>query len=321
MKKAVIGIIALLTAMIIVELAMRFIVGYPVEQERKHYLFLTDSKRFHHASMYAPYSEFWSVEGGCRKYRRNNVGLPGADIVVSDSSRYVFLAGSSFIEAYQVERDLTASSIFQRKLQQDVSSNLQVVNIGESRLDAFAAWFRVLLFSETYRPAKIVLAVEGFNPDWLDAYTDSLSFEVPDDFGKPMEMSLRFRISEVAVRYSSVLNLLRTLYWQGAPKNNDQPEERKDEVVTRMPDAFAACLLQFQTRYGDDFLVASFNNDAGANRELGQFCVHHGIHFRSTENILQPKYRFDGEGHLNLEGNRKLGEFLFEAFRETYSDE
>ncbi len=317
LKKLLITICGILTALIIVELAIRFVVAYPVTPKRKQIIFLSENDHFHHISLYAPHSEFWSVEGGCRKFRRNNAGLPGTDITISDSSRYVFLAGSSFIEAYQVEGDSTASAIFQNKLQKCISPRLQVLNLGESKLDVYTAWFRIILFAEKYKPDKIVLAIEDFHRDWLEEY-DNLSFDAPEDFCLPVESSLRFRISEVLVHYSSFLNLLREIYWHGGRKVKELLDETRPVDDNEMPEAFIESLFQFHESYGDDFLLVSFSDNEEINRILESFCKMHDINFQYTETILLPQNRFNGDGHLNLEGNRKLGEFLYEAFLETY---
>ncbi len=320
-RKILIIIAAIVTALLFVEITIRFVVGYPVAPDRKQYMFLPGDVHFKHILLYEPYSVGWSVEGGNRKYYRNNLGFPGSDVIISDTRRPIFLLGSSYIEALQVSRDSIASSIFQHCLQSSSQPDYQIINLGESRLDPYAAWYRCHYFSKIYSPDKVVLVIEGFHPDWLQDYGDKISFEIPDNFGKPLNVSTRNRVAELAIKNSAFLNLLRKGSGNAGKAEVKPAEEQLEDGSSIMPLTLTLSLLKFKETYGNNFLLVSFDSESSDNQQLRDFCNQNGINFQCSEEILKPEYRFGGNGHLNVEGNRLLGEFLYTAFRNTFKPE
>ncbi len=318
-KRLLITICGILNALIVVELVVKFVIGYPVISGRERHVFLPKIGRFRTLVLYEPFSEFWTVEGGNRAWRRNNIGLPGGDFDLKGERQNILLAGSSFIEAYHMSNDQTAAAEFQRQLDRQYPKEYNVINIGSAKHDPYLAWFRTRFFAGIYPPAKVVLPVEGMFHEWFTQYKTPLDFTIPERFGERVEASIFIRFTETIRRYSSMMNMLaRSL--KMASRENVTCTETVTSDRLLLPEAMKQVLLSFREDYGNDFLLVSFNNDVEENRALGFFCEQNEINFRSTEDILQPQYRFDGDGHLNIEGNRMLGEFLCRAFRETYKE-
>jgi hypothetical protein len=54
--------------------------------------------------------------------------------------------------------------------------------------------------------------------------------------------------------------------------------------------------------------------DENINKQLAGFCINNNINCMYDGNIMLPQYRINKSGHLNENGNRILGEKLYEAF-------
>ncbi len=79
-------------------------------------------------------------------------------------------------------------------------------------------------------------------------------------------------------------------------------------------------MLKFHERYGDDFLIVSFNNNKDENDLLEEYCIENKINIFTSESVLRPDNRIKGRGHLNVNGNKELGELLYEAYTRTYKE-
>ncbi len=326
MKKILIIILAVITTLIVVELILRFVVQYPIGYGKRRFVLLGGNSPYRDITLRDPYYEFWSVEGGNKKFSHNNIGTHGPDIDLSQPHRYVFLAGSSFIEAFQVDHDQTAAAVFDRDLKQ-CGNDYSVINIGSSGNDPYVAWFRAQFFSRLYKPDKVVLAIEDTFDEWLQRHGLPLDYTLPERFGQEIPTSKAFRLVEKVRHQSSLLNLLAQFLRSSQQRGGnggeqEEPAEPKHEAhPSGLSQQLKDAILKFHESYGDDFLLVSFNNDANANKMLDDFCCENAINFQGTETILQPQYRVGGNGHLNRTGNEKLGEFLYEAFYITFGCE
>ncbi len=321
MKKGLIVILGIVTAFVVVELLIRYVAGYPTLGPRKAVVFYPGLSGASKVYLYKPNSVYVNVEAGYRRFRRNNIGVHGPDSDLSEDSNLIFLAGSSYIEAYQVRCEETAAAIFDRKLN-NLDKHFSVLNLGASGHDPYLAYLRVKLFTKLYRsPDKVVLAIENMRAGWLSRYKTPLDFSLPPRFGEPHHFSkIRFiveKATEVSSAATIFFNLLKNMKDEQDTEIEEVPATDID-VNSEFTDELKSTLLQFQHDFGDDFLLVSFDNDARENKMLEDFCEENGIHFYSDESVLQPKNCFNGAGHLNVEGNKKLGELLEKAFSKTY---
>ena len=84
---------------------MRYGLGYPVYGLDKK----VKIRDIGWSNIWKPYSEYWNVEGGNRKFSRNNIGLPGLNVKIADDSKYIYILGSSFVEALQIPPEMIAT--------------------------------------------------------------------------------------------------------------------------------------------------------------------------------------------------------------------
>jgi len=77
-----------------------------------------------------------------------------------------------------------------------------------------------------------------------------------------------------------------------------------------MPDTLREVLRHFHADCGDRFLVFSLLLDPREQEELAAFCRAEGVQLVAAPEVMKPENRFNGTGHLNVMGNRALGEAL-----------
>ena len=99
MKKIALVLLAFVTAFIITELIVRYVLSYPAYGVESSIMGIPYSGK---ELTYAPHSKYWNVEGGNNVFSRNNAGLNGIDIADIRTSGKIFLLGNSFIKASEV---------------------------------------------------------------------------------------------------------------------------------------------------------------------------------------------------------------------------
>jgi hypothetical protein len=273
-------------------------------------------------NIYAHHSKYWNVEGGNSVFQRNNLGLPGTEVVVSDSSRYVFVLGCSFVEAEQVPPELMATSIFQHRVS-EVDPRFQIINLGHSGHDLYDSYRRSAYYERTFSPEVVFLEIHDNEAAWLSRHPHPLMFALPPDFGKP-KLSLTTQVSIFLRNHSSMANVIANAI------KTDELRREKEEAVARsktspadrgpegsLPMDLLTCLEEFHAKYREKFCVLSIIQDARDNEALGDYCRVHGLKFRS-KGILIPDKQLAGDGHLNVAGNAAFGDFLYESFIEVY---
>ncbi len=323
MRKMVLFLLGIITALITVELILRFIVLYPPQPVRKPIYFFPKGHSYHKVYMYEPNSKYLNIEAGYKRFWRNNVGIHGPEVNLADNTKLVFLAGSSYIEAYQVPIRKTAAAVFNRKLQ-EYNPQYSVFNLGASGHDPYMAYFRVKLFTQKYRkPDKVVLALEHLRTKWLSRHEQPLSFDLPDHFGENFPFSKARLIVEAICSRSSLASLCynyaKRFKGNVVDDNTDNVGSEDDsEQVSVLPEGLKATLLQFQKDYGHDFMLVFFSQNELENKLLRDFCNTEGILFFNSAEISGSENRLKGVGHLNESGNYKLGEFIYESFIQAY---
>lgn len=157
MKKFLIVLAAFLFSVIANELVVRFIIGYPAYGVEKSIEGIPYPGQ---ELMFKPHSKYWSVEGGNKVFSRNNIGLQGSNVIVSNSSKYIFVLGNSFIKGAETEQSEIATSVFQSMLNPNFSK-YQVINLGFYAHNPFQLWFIAQYFERIYPPAYVMLFSTG----------------------------------------------------------------------------------------------------------------------------------------------------------------
>jgi hypothetical protein len=311
--------LAALMAILGTELVVRFGVRYPPRPERRNFRMKDGLGLFSVLQWDAPHSGFWNVEAGNKVYHYNNLGLPGGDVRTDASAQYVFLLGSSWVEAMQMPPGKTAGAILQARLAAR-GDRQQVLNLGSSGIDPYVAWFRCHFFALHYPPVRVVLVLESLHTRWLLRHPHPLDFTLPAYFGTEQARTGVRRIVARLRGLSSFVNLLTN----GAPRDLGReaaaslegapaPGSAADADTLRMSTDLKQCLREFQRDYGDRFLLVSLLDHVDQRRELADFCGAEGLALVPAPTLLRSENRFKGTGHLNERGNQELGAFLDEA--------
>jgi hypothetical protein len=288
------------------------IIHYPkYGVEKKYYRSVKYNQK---AKLYLPYSEYWTVEGGNKVYKRNNVGLPGADVNINPDSKYIFVLGSSFTESLSVPPDNMATSRLQNLLRKD-STNYNVLNLGSQGYSMYDDYFRAVYFERLYKPEKVFLIIHVINE--LFEITDDV-FNIEEGFGKTdnsfLTLFTQFYGNKSAFLYllTSAGNNTRTSEDIGE-KNKDTSVKVNYKVRKTSLLKIEFCLRKFKERYGDNFIFVPITDEKD-NMDLKLISDKAGVNFISKSLLTNPSWRLNETGHLNSEGSKILSELLYEAY-------
>jgi hypothetical protein len=314
MKRFIIIVLALISAVLITEFFVAEIIGYPtfgVDKKAK----ISDNQAYQ--NLFKPFSEYWNVEGGNNVFKRNNLGFPGTDVKLSKDSGNIIVLGSSFVEAYQINPNQIATSIFQNIIRKDFS-DLQVVNLGASGHDPYDSWLRIQYFKRNIKSDYVILVIQNTYEKWFKRHKQPLNFN-PDNLG--LIKKSRLNKYNLLLRNNShfVSLLAQGMKQKNAGGSNSNKTEHTDKVdsVMRVPKELTECLKQYKSEYGDKFILVSIINNDKINSQLEQFCSENKICYDDIP-MIKPEFMINGGGHLNEKGNKVLGEFLYETFIEKF---
>jgi|GEM_PF-4722612 hypothetical protein len=325
MKKTAVILLAFIAAFIVVEIFVVYVIGFP---KFYGYKIISINEELDISKVIfakEPYSRYWNVEGGNIVYENNNLGLPGVDVKISGSSKYVYVIGDSFIEASQIPRSLIATSILQNRIANE-SPNIQIVNLGIAKLDIFSAWFRFYYYENLYKPDYIVFVVEDINAQvkTMAGFPQPLDFRKSKYIGTEIFQSPFVKACENVRSKSSFINLVARGSYEAIIKQkygesvyNDLEKKKSDYLIdTSQIGNFAISLQKYYERFNKKFILVSIIPDSGQNEYLSDFCKKNGINFYFSDKVLTPDNRFNKYGHLNAKGNFILGEFLYECLKD-----
>lgn len=318
MRKAVLIITAFIIAFGINELFVRYVIGYPTQGIDKQIRGIGDLSGSYYLSK--PYSKYWNVEGGNITEYRNNYGLPGNDIIITDSTKKIILLGNSYLTATQVKKEKMASTIFQKELKK-IDSNYYVINLAADGHDVYGLYLRMKYFENIFdKPYKVILVLTDDNVKLLKRNKD-IKFENYEKDWKENK-TLSFQTQKIIRNTFASVNLLRHL---------DRDKKEAIEIENKTKDGIASdrksnnyysqldsVLLKFKENHGRKFIVLSISNDTELNEHLKQLLEINSIYF-STENIIKFENIF--LAHLNEKGNNDLGLFMYKVFKNTNKDE
>jgi hypothetical protein len=311
MKKALLLIVAAFSALICTELIVAKVIGYPTYGVKIKMMGIRGLEQ--PVNIFKPFSKYWTVEGGNKVYKRNNVGLNGIDVALSNKSKYIFVLGSSFVEASQTPPQKIATSILQNKLQAQ-NPDYQVLNLGISGHDPYDLYWRLSFYEKAYIPIKVFLVIDTTYSDWLMRQRHPLNFAGKSKTPKRLH-SLKMKYAGFMMNHSSFFNLVSLLIERGDRDDGKKNRRNSSEagLAEKLDQDLIACISNFSDKYKDRFSVVSLAREKIFDSQIRGFCEANRIDFISR-NILLPDYQLNGKGHLNDEGNKLLGEMLYESF-------
>jgi hypothetical protein len=312
MRKTLIIVSALLFAFLAGELVIRYIIRYPVlgVKYKVHYRQGPD----YWTNVWKPYSRYWNVEGGNTVFQRNNLGLPGTNVSLNSKTKVAVL-GTSFLEAYQINPQHIAVSVFDNLLRKK-GNDVGVYNLGYSGHDPFDLWFRLKYFENFCRFDNIILVIESDFANRWTRYRRPLVFEPGNKFGvintSPAQICLT-GLRNVSAFLSIVFRGLT------APKSEFGTNTgiiQGERTLSFTPE-LAECLMKLQKEYGDRFALVTIMEQPGFNIMVENFCRKAGINY-FNQPLFRPEIMIRGAGHLNEKGNQELGLVMFEAYEKFW---
>jgi hypothetical protein len=313
MKKLILILLAFISALIITEVIVQFIIRYPKYGVEKSIIGIPyPGKEF----VYKPYSKYWNVEGGNNIYSRNNIGLNGIDVNINKDSKNIFVLGNSFVKASEIPPEHIATSVFQKKLN-ELNKNTNILNLGFYAHDPFQLWYLSQYFRNVYPPQAVILVLERDYEYWMKGYQHPLEFKLPENFGTE-ETSASFRLISFLRNNSAFINLtasaLKLSGGTATEVSNDAEDMLMSGKLDSVPDDLKTVITQFKNTYGDKLIIVSIMPDEVLNGKFAEFCSRADIKCIYDSGIMVPQFRLNKSGHLNEEGNKKLGEKLYEAY-------
>jgi len=303
-KRLILSILALVTGLLITEIFVRYAIYFPTFGV-KEYVIGLDPRGFDKSRVYYPYSKFYSLEGGYKVFQRNNLGLPGSD--VKPGKKYIFVLGSSFIEAMEVEPGKIATSILNGMCE---SLGYQVINLGYRGNTPYEQYCRLKYYSRIYKPSIVVLALDSTYEPWYkqrDYRQDDP--ELLKDFGTK-DRDFLHNLYRVARNSSALINLSVPALLSKRSEDNGAPtaEDNQDSITPEITALLKS--ISLLNAESAKFVVVSFIKSKPAVEALERELSKQNIPFfhkdiKSNDNIIV--------GHLNEQGNHDLGSFVFEA--------
>jgi len=321
MKKFFIILSALLLAFIASEFLFHNVLKYPKRTSSVKYSFIPGFPGFEVLKLKEPHSEFWSVEGGNKVYKYNNLRVTGIDMYPDSSSKLIYVLGDSYVEAASVPPESTGVSVLKRHLN-TIDTNLKVFNGAYPNSDPYTLWFRTLFFEKWYKPDYVFLLLTHL--DLLDLnlqkHKDTLDFRIPENFGGVLPESKSDRYLDVLRKRFAVFNLISHSISTAGVKNETVGNNIGDVYVKDLDNSMEKlkkCLLKFREKFGNRFVVVSLEVDEAKSRIMADVCASVGVAYANRK-LLVPENQWEKGQHLNEKGNREFGDFLFELFKSRF---
>ena len=319
MKKVLLILLAFILALAASELILDIVVGYPKRVGQRKFVYATHIYNNEVLKWKDAYTKYWTVEGNNKVYRYNNLGFPGADVNVNDSSKFILMLGDSFLEALQVPPDKMAVSVFGKLLN---GTDYKPVNLGSSNNDPYILWFRTNFYEKYFKPDYVCLFVTCMEILDLNFQThkSAFNFSIPANFGNPVAESRTERLTNIFRNNSALINVIANgsgvfnsnpRGTQLMPDSTGKVDYRKD--IERLKE----CLLMYKQKYGDKFFVVSAEPEEENNKLLSDACSSLGIKYARNKLLIEENI-LKGGSHLNELGNQKLGELFYDAFIKFY---
>ncbi len=307
--KAGIIFLAAICAILLTELAVRYILGFPTYGVEKKLLGIKSSEP--NSNIFYPHSKYYNFEDGYKVYKRNNLGLYGKDVIWNKNDTLIYVLGSSYLEAAPTPPDSMAVSHFQ-KLIGSSRKSYKVINLGRSGHDPYDLYFRIAWFEKQYGKGKVILVLDDIYEEWLTRHPHPLSFSLSPQFGH-VSSSLSTQLAIIVINHLATAYILKQAAKSAdIGENAFLLEQTTVDSVNQIPIDLTICLDSYQKKYGDDFIVLSIMESNIRNNELGEYCSSKNINFYSRP-INKASNKLAGKGHLSIFGNKLLGLALNEC--------
>lgn len=317
MKKVSLFLLSFVLAFVTVEIFLQYVIGFPTHGVEKKLIGISSSAT-ESQYIYKPISNYFTVEGGLKIYRRNNLGLPGVDVDTSGGKRFVAVLGNSYIEAYQVPPEFTAVGVAQSILRSK-SSQFELINLGLSKYDAFDLLYRANYFNRTFNFSKVILIITESQTKLFKRHK-KIKFD-PNQKVKQKESKL-FKIGTFLRNQSVLISLV------GSPSNllnrgADATEEETSEFEKRTKyskkdydQKLCTVLKEYYKLFGNGFIVINIAEDENESiPELSkEFLIENKVTYHYSK-INTGENKINKKGHLNMRGNAELGEVIYEILR------
>jgi hypothetical protein len=306
-------VLGIIIAMLAIEATCRFLIKYPsFPYPIEDYYLEPEFSSYLKVRIYPPFQCSWNVEGGLVSVSLNNHGLPGSDF---DPQRgpIIHLLGNSYVQAEQYDREIIASSVFQ-KLLQGTGSDFQVVNLGASGVSSYVALHRHFFFQNRFPSTYNILVMERMYP------TKYQTLEFSPDYSdlKPRAIGPRQRLFRRILHASSALTVIK----KGLKWSEDEPRTRENSQPNSPQPVFdegnQQTINTFQSIPESHFILINIIPDQVDRDAVDQYCREHGVKVFTNADIMRPDNRIHGVGHLTERGNRELGEFIYKSFRSVF---
>lgn len=316
MKKIALFILSMVVAFILVELFLQYVIGFPTYGVEKKLTGIRGAASGTQ-NVFKPHSKYLTVEGGLKIYQRNNLGFTGLDVDTTHGAKYIAILGNSYLEAYQVPPESTAVGVLQKKLREDGSA-YEVVNLGVSGHDPMDLLYRLHYYNHFYHFDKIVLVITDSQAAWLKRQKEykfePLAIKTNKSFVSKFSIPLR--------NHSVLIDLITKTVGTKEEQNDASPLSEKvikkqshvyDEEYDR---AIASVFSEYYKLVGNKFMVLNISDQ---EKEAIPDSTITLIKTRQIEYLWAPlnlaENKIGGNGHLNIDGNRKLGRALYELVR------
>ncbi|HWQ82199.1 MAG TPA: hypothetical protein VN514_08000 [Ignavibacteria bacterium] len=321
MKKFLIILSALVLAFYASEFILHNILKYPKRTASVKYAFISGIPGFEVLKLKEPHSDFWSVEGGNKVYKYNNLSVTGIDMYPDEKSKLIYVLGNSYVEAASVPPESTGVSVLQKHLN-TIDTNIKVFNAAYPNSDPYTLWFRTLFFEKWYKPDYVFLLLTRL--DLLDLnlqkHKDTLDFRTPENFGNVLPESKSDRYLDVLRKRFAVFNLISQSISTAGVKNeriNSNIDDVYVKDIEKSMEKLKKCLIKFREKFGDRFTVISLETDEAKSRIMADVCESVGVVY-ANKKLLVSENQWEKGQHLNEKGNREFGDFLFELFKNLY---
>jgi len=315
MRKGFILIAACIVAFVLIECVVRFVLRFPTEAVM--HTMTNCSDRPLTEKLYLPHSRYYSIENGYHVYHRNNLGLTGIDVKVGKQYKYVYFLGNSFAEAYQVQPERIAASLLQKGL----PPTYQVINIGRRNQDPIDQYYRLQYFQKQYPASWIVLVIDNFNTSWLARHPKDITLantnnycistnrtnQFLDDLRNNLSMCELFVKGFSASKFDSN----RTKKSQGSIQN-------PDEIFYEVPTQLQKVINSLSDDTMQRLIICSFSKNQSQLSVLQSYCEVKHIPLLLLTALQDSRYRIEGDGLLNEEGNAYLAARILESLK-TYA--
>lgn len=316
MKKMSLFILSAGLAFIFVEFFFQVIVGFPTYEVEKKLTGIRGAVSGTQ-NVFKPNSCYFTVEGGLKIYRRNNLGFTGLDVDTSREKKYIAILGNSFVEAYQVPPESTAVGILQKRFKQD-KSEFEVINLAVSGHDPMDLLYRLDYYNKFYHFEKILLVITSNQEGWLNRH-QKLEYEEPK-ISINKSLVSRFLIP---LRNSSVVIdlLIKSM------NSNEMPDDATGTTVensgvhgkkedTNYSNSLIKVFSEYNKRYKGQLIVLNISNSEteAVPIEVKNYLQKKQNKYR-WEPIVKSSNLIGGNGHLNIQGNSQLGKTFYEILK------